>query len=86
MIQKPKNSKSSKMRLLLAFGLCVALFAATTPSDDSCAEYEHKGSVRVTNNKNYYIEVYIGDNGPYTCGNNQSHVIMYVKPGNHTYV
>lgn len=86
MSKKSKNKKIANLRLILALGLCVILFAATNPSDDICAEFEHTGSVRVDNNKNYKVEVWIGDYGPFTCPANYSSVILHVKPGNHVYV
>jgi len=85
--QKPDNSKASKIRFLLASGLCVALFLATTPSDNSCTYDKDYGTVLVRNMKTYDVNLWIGDNGPYAVGKDGKYTrITKVDPGNHVYV
>jgi len=72
---------------LLAAGLCAVLFIATSSSDDSYIDRTNKGSVVVANRKEYDVQVWIGDNGPYTCGQGSGdYKILNVEPGNHVYV
>lgn len=74
------------IKVMLAAGLCFVFFMATTSSDDQCVDRTEKGSVVVMNRKDYMVEVWIGDNGPYTCENSAFDTkIFNVDPGNHVY-